>query len=141
MVSPAREYSLEQHLLDHLKYSGIRKENLADLVDIAASLKNKNSIVPFTVAVQGEPVPNAPTARYLMDTMLLNKLMNLLSGHATPGRRFARPAWLFQSHEIRSQRHTWRMKANFWQTRTMDAASSANVVSKTPRWRRTESPD
>lgn len=78
MVSPAREYSLEQHLLEHLKYSGMQKENLADLVNIVASPKNKYSIVPFAVAVQGEPVPNAITARYLMDSLLLNKLMNLL---------------------------------------------------------------
>jgi hypothetical protein len=55
MVSPAREYSLEQHLLEHLKFSGMQKENLADLVNIVASLKNKYSIVPFAVAVQGEP--------------------------------------------------------------------------------------
>lgn len=56
MVSPAREYSLEQHLLEQLKYSGIEKENLANLVDIAATLKNKNSNPPCTVAVQREPV-------------------------------------------------------------------------------------
>jgi hypothetical protein len=77
MVSPAREYSLDQHLLEHLKYSGMQKENLADLVTIVASLKNKYAIVPFAVAVRGEPVPNALTARYLMDTLLLNKLTNL----------------------------------------------------------------
>lgn len=78
MVSPAREYSLEQHLLERLKFSGMQKENLTDLVNIVTSLKNKYSIVPFAVAVQGEPVPNALTPRYLMDTLLLNKLMNLL---------------------------------------------------------------
>ena len=77
MVSPAQEYSLEQHLLEHLKYFGMQKENLADLVNIVAILNNKHSIVPFAVAVHGELVPNAITARYLMDT-LLHKLMNLL---------------------------------------------------------------
>lgn len=41
-------------------------------------MKNKYSIVPFAVAVQGEPVPTALTARYLMDTVSLNKLMNAL---------------------------------------------------------------
>jgi hypothetical protein len=46
----------------------MQKENLTDLVNIVSSLKNKYSIVPFAVAVQGEPVPNALTARYLMDT-------------------------------------------------------------------------
>ena len=51
----------------------MRKENLTDLVNIVPSLKNKYSIVPFAVAAQGEPVRNA-----LMDTLLLNKLMNPL---------------------------------------------------------------
>jgi hypothetical protein len=78
MVSPAREYSLEQHLLEHLKFTGVQKENLTDLVNIINRLKNKYSIFPFAVSVQGEPVPNAMTARFLMDTLPLNKLMNLL---------------------------------------------------------------
>jgi hypothetical protein len=77
MVSPAREYSLEQHLLECVKFSGMQKENLTDLVHIVTSLKNKYSIVPFVVAVRREPVRNALAARYLMDTLLLNKLMNL----------------------------------------------------------------
>ncbi|HVO58130.1 MAG TPA: hypothetical protein VMT51_10580 [Dongiaceae bacterium] len=78
MVSPAREYSLEQYLQERLKFSGMQRENLTDLIGIIASLKNKYSIIPFAVAVQGEPVPNALTARYLMDGLILNKLMNLL---------------------------------------------------------------
>ena len=78
MVSPAREYSLEQHLLERLKFSGMQEKNLTDLVSIVTSLRNKHGIVPFAVAVQGEPVPSALAARYLMDTLLLNKLMNLL---------------------------------------------------------------
>jgi len=78
MVSPAREYSLEQYLLERLKFSGMQRENLTDLVNIIASLKNKYSIIPFAVTVQGEPLPTALTARYLMDSLLLNKLMNLV---------------------------------------------------------------
>jgi len=78
MVSPAREYSLEQYLLERLKFSGMQKENLIDLVNIIASLKNKYSIIPFAVSVQGEPLPSALTARYLMDSLMLNKLMNLV---------------------------------------------------------------
>jgi hypothetical protein len=39
MVSPAREYSLEQHLLERLKFSGMQKEKLTDLVNIVTSLK------------------------------------------------------------------------------------------------------
>jgi len=78
MVSPAREYSLEQYLLERLKFSGMQRENLTDLVNIIASLKNKYSIIPFAVTVQGEPLPTALTARYLMDSLLLNNLMNLV---------------------------------------------------------------
>jgi hypothetical protein len=37
----------------------MQTENLADLVNIAASLKHKYSMVPFAVAVQGKPIPNA----------------------------------------------------------------------------------
>jgi hypothetical protein len=50
----------------------MRTENLADLVNIAASLKNKYSMVPFAVHAQ------LRLSGCLMDTMLLNKLMNLL---------------------------------------------------------------
>jgi hypothetical protein len=56
----------------------MQKENQTDMVNIFTSLKNKYSIVPCAVAVQGEPVPNALTARYLMDMLLLSQLMNLL---------------------------------------------------------------
>ena len=87
MVSPAREYSLEQHLLECVKFSRIQKENLTDLVHIVTSLKNKYSIVPFVVAVQGEPVRNALAARYLMDTLLRNQLMEPAARHASPAQR------------------------------------------------------
>lgn len=43
MVSPAREYSLEQYLLERLKFSGMQKENLIDLVNIIASLKTSTA--------------------------------------------------------------------------------------------------
>jgi hypothetical protein len=41
MATPATQFSLEHHLLDRLKYSGIEKENLADLISIVVSLRNK----------------------------------------------------------------------------------------------------
>jgi hypothetical protein len=47
MATPGRELSLDYHLLERLKYSGIDPQNLADLVAIAVSLKNKYGIVPF----------------------------------------------------------------------------------------------
>jgi hypothetical protein len=51
----------------------MQKENQTDMVNIFTSLKNKYSIVPCAVAVQGEPVANTLTARYLMDTLLLDR--------------------------------------------------------------------
>jgi hypothetical protein len=34
--------------------------------------------MPFTAEAQGHPVPNALAVRYIMDTLSLNKIMNLL---------------------------------------------------------------
>jgi len=57
MVTAVREFSLEHHLLDCLRHSGMDCENLADLVSIIVSLKNKYGIQPFTVAASIGPVP------------------------------------------------------------------------------------
>ena len=46
MATPATLFSLEHHLLDRLKFSGVEKENLADLVSIVVSLRNKYGITP-----------------------------------------------------------------------------------------------
>jgi len=73
---PVREYSLDYYLLERLRFSGIEKENLADLISIVASLKNKYGIAPFSVRVKGAPVPNALTMYYLVDSITLHKLMN-----------------------------------------------------------------
>jgi hypothetical protein len=73
-----REYSLDYYLFDRLRFSGIDRENLEDLVSIVTSLKNKYGIVPFSVGSQGQPVPNTLTARYLIESTTLNKVMNIL---------------------------------------------------------------
>jgi hypothetical protein len=78
MVTAVREFSLEHHLLEHLQHCGMERENLADLVSIIVSLKNKYGIQPFTVAASAGPVPVALTARYMLQSTMLNKLMNLL---------------------------------------------------------------
>jgi hypothetical protein len=57
MVTPAREYSLEYYLLEHRKYGGIDRENLADLVSMVVRLKNKYGIAPFAALPHGTPVP------------------------------------------------------------------------------------
>jgi hypothetical protein len=77
-TSTIREYSLDYYLFDRMRFSGIERENLEDLVSIVASLKNKYGIAPFSVSPQGQPVPNAITARYLVESTTLNKVMNIL---------------------------------------------------------------
>jgi hypothetical protein len=55
----------------------MQKENLNDLAGIVVGAKFKHSITANAVNVQGQPAPNALTARYLMDPLLLNKMMSL----------------------------------------------------------------
>jgi hypothetical protein len=78
MAMPSREYSLDHHLLEHMKFSGVERENLSDLVSIIVSLRNKYGIMPFAAAAEGHPVPNALTVSYLMESIALNKIMNIL---------------------------------------------------------------
>jgi len=78
MATAAREYSLDHHLLERMKFSGVEHENLADLISIVVSLKNKYGLMPFTAHAEGEPVPNALVVGYIMDTLSLNKIMNIL---------------------------------------------------------------
>jgi hypothetical protein len=79
MASPIRGIqSVDQQMLEHLKYSGVAQENLADLVGLFVSLKNKYGLVPFAMAAEGNPVPNAVTASYIVDSIILNKLTNAL---------------------------------------------------------------
>jgi len=60
MVTAVRDFSLEQHLVDRLRYCGMERENLSDLISITASLKNKYGIQLFTVSAFGGSVPAAP---------------------------------------------------------------------------------
>ncbi|HEY2461890.1 MAG TPA: hypothetical protein VGI16_13855 [Candidatus Acidoferrum sp.] len=78
MPAPARELSLDHHLLERLKFSGMDRENVADLISIAVSLKNKYGIAPFSAIPQGHPVRDALTLRYLMETSTLTKIINVL---------------------------------------------------------------
>jgi hypothetical protein len=78
MATTVREYSLDYYLFDRMRFSGIERENLEDLVTIVTSLKNKYGIVPFAVTPQGQPVPNGLMARYVVETTTLNKIMNIL---------------------------------------------------------------
>ena len=80
MATPVREYipSLDQQMLEHLRYSGIDKDNLCDLVAILVSLKNKDGLMPISMVAESHPVPNAVTARYIVDSVSLNKLMGIL---------------------------------------------------------------
>jgi hypothetical protein len=78
MASPAQEFALDRQLMERLKFSGIAPENLADLVSIIVSLKNKYGIVPFAATAEGQPVPDKLTARYTLESITLNKVMNVL---------------------------------------------------------------
>jgi hypothetical protein len=78
MATTAPEYSLDYYLLEKLRFSGIDKENLADLVNIVSSLKNKYGIAPYAAEVEGSRIPNALTMRYLVDSLTLHKLTNVL---------------------------------------------------------------
>jgi hypothetical protein len=53
-------------------------QNLADLVGIAVSLRNKYGITPFHAAAQGYPIPNALTVRYFLEGITVNKIVNIV---------------------------------------------------------------
>ena len=78
MATASREYSLDHHLLERMKFTGMEQDNLADLISIIVSLKNKYGLMPFTAHAEGHPVPNVLAVRYIMDTLSLNKIMNIL---------------------------------------------------------------
>jgi hypothetical protein len=78
MATPVREFSLDSQYLEHLKYCGIEPQNLSDLVGLFVSLKNKYGLVPFALAAEGNPIPNALTARYVIDSITLNKINSVL---------------------------------------------------------------
>jgi hypothetical protein len=78
MATTVREYSLDYYLLERLRFSGIEKDNLEDLVSIFSSLKNKYGIAPYAASAVGQPVSNALTARYLVESLTLNKVLNVL---------------------------------------------------------------
>jgi hypothetical protein len=78
MATAGREISLDHNLLEHMKFSGMDRENLADLVSIIVSLKNKYGLMPFAAAAEGHPVPDALAVRYIVDTLTLNKVMSIL---------------------------------------------------------------
>ena len=80
MATSVRQYaaSIDHQMLEHLKYSGIDPENLADLVGLFVGLKNKYGLVPFAIAAESNPIPNAVTARYIVDSITINKIANVL---------------------------------------------------------------
>jgi hypothetical protein len=75
---PIRQFSLDHHLLERMRFSGLDKENLNDLISIVVSLKNKYGITPFAATPKGHPVPDGITVRYIMEGTTLNKMMNIL---------------------------------------------------------------
>lgn len=78
MATTVREFSLDYYLLDRLKFSGLERENLNDLVSIIISLKNKYGIAPLAMKPYGEPVPSGLAVSYIMDSITMNKLLKVL---------------------------------------------------------------
>lgn len=78
MATTVREYSLEYYLLERLRFVGFEKSNLEDIVSILASLKNKYGITPYAVLPYGDPIPNCLSSRYLIETVTLSKMINVL---------------------------------------------------------------
>ncbi len=55
MASPIRGIqSVDQQMLEHLKYRGIAQENLVDLVGLFVSLKNKYGLIPFAMTAESK---------------------------------------------------------------------------------------
>lgn len=99
MATTVREYSLDYYLFDHMRFSGIEKENLEDLVSIVASLKNKYGIAPYAVTAHGQPAPNGLTARYLVESITLNKVMNVLLDTPRPNAVSIQPRGIPRSNQ------------------------------------------
>jgi hypothetical protein len=80
MATSVRQHStsIDLQMLEHLKYCGLDPANLSDLVGLFVGLKNKYGIVPFAMAAESNPIPNAVTARYIVDSITLNKIANVL---------------------------------------------------------------
>jgi hypothetical protein len=78
MATTVREFALDYYLLGRLKFSGLEKENLHDLVSIIISLKNKYGIAPPVMTPHGDPVPIGLTVNYIMDSITMNKLLRVL---------------------------------------------------------------
>jgi hypothetical protein len=80
MATPVREAitPVDQLMLEHLRYSGIERDNLTDLIGLFVSFKNKYGLVPFAMAAESLPIPNAVTARYIVDSLTMHKITNVL---------------------------------------------------------------
>ena len=77
MATSVREFSLDYYLLDRMRFSGIEKENLNDLISIVTSLKNKYGIVPFAITAHGDIIPSGIAVSYLIKSAMMNKLLNI----------------------------------------------------------------
>ena len=78
MATAVREFSLDRHLFERLRFCGFQPENLNDLISILVSLKNKYGIVPFAIAGEGQTIAYAVRARYLLESVTLSKIVNVI---------------------------------------------------------------
>jgi hypothetical protein len=104
MAVPIRQFSRDHHLPERMKFSWLDKNNLADLVSIVVSLKNKYSITPFAATPKGHSVSECLTVRYIMEGTTLNKMMNILLD--TPKSALLIDLWISITIACRSAKFT-----------------------------------
>ncbi len=80
MAEPKRGQSIEKELMDALKYGGIDKANLAELVRIVVDF-NAKGIRPYKVFPRGIPVPDGVTVQTLLDAKALQTLVGELGSN------------------------------------------------------------
>jgi len=73
--------SLEKQLLEALKFGGLDRTNLAELVDVVVGL-NAQGIAPGRVFPNGIPVPDGLTVNATLDAAGLGVLANQLQTNA-----------------------------------------------------------
>jgi hypothetical protein len=57
MAVPIRQFSLDQHLSERMKFSGSDQDHPNDLISIVVGLKNKYGIVPLAATPRGHRFP------------------------------------------------------------------------------------
>jgi hypothetical protein len=99
---------LDCQLLEDVKFSGIEHRNLADLVSIVVSLKNKYGIGPHAAGANGYLIRNALTVNCLNGIhhakQVIDTLLDIPRLHG-----FTMVPRGNQNRPIQRRHHTWRL--------------------------------